>query len=196
VVVAPDFRPFTADDDGTRLILRRHLTVPALLLRACLYLLLLAVLALFAALPYAAWTRTADDLALTVVGLVVLLPLNWLVLRLVLLGFRLDGVRRIECRPDRLDLFTRGAFRRRHVHIRNVVALVARTVRESTEHGDVRWLELRTRTDAGAIDLGHLALHPDADPAREAAARAAAAHIAARLHVPLELHDEHGHPVT
>lgn len=197
--IEPDFRPFAAADDGTRLVLRRRATVSAVLVRGALYLLLLLILSGFVLIPAAMWHATASGRTgpiTSVIAAAALLPLNWLVLQLVLVGFELEGVQRIECRPDGLDLVRRGVVRRRHEHVRGVVALVARTVRQTTEYRDVRWLELSVRTGAGTTDLGHLALHPEAEATREAAARAAAGRIAARLRVPLELVDERGEPVA
>jgi hypothetical protein len=195
VDIEPDFRPYTAADDGARLVLRREPTAGALLLRGTLYMLLALVPALFVLLPVAAWTRTGGDwgsIAKSVIGLAVLLPLNYLLLRLVLWGFHLEGPRRLECSPGELALVTRGVVRTRHTHLRGVVALEARSTRVATEHRDVRWLHLHARTDAGRTYVGHLALPPEPDAARDAAAHAAAGRIAARLRVPLERYGEAG----
>lgn len=196
VDIEPDFRPFTAVDDGARLVLQRPMTPAALILRGCLYMLLALVIALLVLIPLAAWSRTAGDpgsVAVSVAMVALLLPLDYLILRLVLWGFRLDGVRRLECAPGRLDLYTAGVVRTRHTHLRGVVALEARSTRVGTEYRDVRWLRLRARTDDDDLtDLGNLALPPEPDPARDAAALAAAARIAARLQVPLERRGEHG----
>jgi hypothetical protein len=195
VDIEPDFRPYTATDDGARLVLRREPTASALLLRGSLYMLLVVDLALFVLIPAAAWSRTGSDWASIVtsgVSLALLLPLNYLVLVLVLWGFRLDGVWRLECAPGELAVFTRGVLGTRHTHVRGVVALEARSTRVATEDRDVRWLRLYARSDGDRTALGLLALPPEPDAARDAAADAAAARIAARLKVPLERYSEAG----
>lgn len=194
--VEPDFRPFAAEDDGRQLVLRRARTASDLLLRGCLYLLLLLLLAMLVLIPVAAWSRAPMVGAVkSIVGVAVLMPLTWLGLKLMLWAFHLEGVTRLECAADGLHLVRRGAVRRSHEHVRDVVALEARTFRTPTKYRDVRWLRLAVRTAAGKTDLGYLALHPEAEPTREAAVRAAAGRIAARLQVPLELYDEAGERV-
>lgn len=183
--VEDPFRPFVAADDGTLLVLRRRRTLGDRVLRAALSMLLLPFLGLFALIPYAAWTRSEGIFGwLGAGGLLLLL---WFLWRLVLLGFRLEGVRGLTIGPGSLVLDARGALLRRQERVAGVVALAARTVTTSTEYGEVRWLRLRARTADGHTDLGYLALDARAEPAREAAARAAASTIAARLGVPLEL---------
>jgi hypothetical protein len=195
VDIEPDFRPYTAADDGARLVLRREPTAASLLLRGCLYMLLVVDLALFVLIPVAAWSRTDSDwigIAKSGLFLALLLPLCYLLLRLVLWGFHLDGVWRLECAPGELEVVTRGVVGTRRTHVRGVVALEARSTRVATEHRDVRWLRLYARSDGDRTDLGHLALPPEPDAARDAAADAAAARIAARLKVPLERYSEAG----
>lgn len=195
VDIEPDFRPYTAADDGARLVLRRRPTAAALVLRACMYLLLVVALALFVLIPAAAWSRTGSDwtdIATSAAFLALLLPLNYLLLRLVLWGFRLEGAWRIECAPGELAVVTRGVVGTRLEHVRGLVALEARSTRVATEHRDVRWLRLFVRSDGDRTDLGYLALPPEPDAARDAAAHAAAARIAARLKIPLEAYAEGG----
>lgn len=187
----PDFRPFIARDDGGALVLSRPATFKTWSVRAALYLLLLMVLGLAALIPYGVWHRY------TVWGDVkglwaapVLLLLCWFVIKLMLLGFRLEGTRRIVCKPGELTLEGRGAVLARREHVRDPQALEARTIRMTTKYGDVRWLSLRLRAAAGSTDIGYLELDRDAEPTREARVHAAAAVMASRLQVPLDLRGE------
>lgn len=193
----PDFRPFVAHDDGATLVLLRRATIKAWVLRASLYLLLLLVLGLFVLIPYGVWHRYTvwGDLK-GIWAAPVLLLLCWFVLKLMLLGFRLEAARRIVCKPGELTVEGRGALRLYRDHIREPQALEARTIRTTTKYGDVRWLNLRLRAAAGSTGIGYLELDRDAEPTREARVHAAAALMAARLHVPLELKDEHNNPLT
>lgn len=177
------FRPFVAVDDGARLVLTRRRSAADWLLRGALYWLLALVVVLMGLIPYAAWTRGSGvgDVVLAVV----LLTLTWFVLQLVMLGFHVDGVRRIAVGPGEVVLDARGALLRRRVRATDVVAIEARTTTTSTRHGDVRWLRLQARTGAGTLDLGALHLDAAAEPTREAAAEQAAETLAARLGVPL-----------
>lgn len=196
--ISPDFRPFVARDDGQRLVLRRHRTAAAWLLRGCMFLLLLLALGLLALIPFAAYTRWRDwgEVASPILGSLVLLPLTWLVLRAVLWAFRVEGHLRLDVGPEGVDMLGRGALFRWREQVRGALALEARTIRVSTEYRDVRYLALAARTAEGKHGLGHLELHPEADATREAAVRAAAARIAERMRVPLELYDEGGAPVA
>lgn len=193
----PDFRPFVARDDGGTLVLSRPATFKTWSTRAALYLLLLLVLGLAALIPYGMWHRY------TVWGDVkglwaapVLLLLCWFVFKLMLLGFRLEGARRIVCKPGELTLEGRGALLPRREHVRDPQALEARTIRVTTEYGDVRWLRLCLRAPAGGTDIGYLELDRNAEPTREAQVHAAAAQIASRLQVPLDLRGEDDAPLA
>ncbi len=192
--VAPDFRPFVARDDGQRLWLQRRRGAAAWLLRGCMYLLLLLALGLLALIPFAAYTRWRDwgEVASPILGSLVLLPITWLVLRAVLWAFRVEGHLRLDVGPEGVEVFGRGALLTWRERVRGALALEARTIRVSTEYRDVRYLALAARTSEGKRDLGHLELHPEGDATREAAVRAAAARIAERMRVPLELYDEGG----
>jgi hypothetical protein len=179
-----DFRPFIATDDGTCLVLLRRRTANNWVLRVIVYTMLLQALALFVVIPYDAWQKYTDfgrirgffsaPVPLLICGVAV---------RLMLGGFRLDGTNRIACKPGDLLLDGRGALLRIREQVQDPVALEART----TKFGNVRWLRLRVRGASGVTDIGYLALDGDAEPAREARVHAAAALMAARLGVPLEL---------
>jgi len=192
-----DFRPFVARDDGTCLELLRRRSAGDWLLRGALYLLLLPTLGFFVLIPYGMWHkyRTFGSTRGWYAAPVLLL-LSWFAVRLLLLGFHLESTRRIVCRPGQLDLEGRGALRRRNERLQDLVALEARTVRTTTKYRDVRWLSLRVRTAGGHSFIGYLQLDPEAEPTREAHVQAAAALIAARLQVPLELRDEHDQPIS
>lgn len=192
--VEPDFRPYVAGVEGDRLVLRRRRTLADWLMRACMYVLLLCVLVLFALIPVGAYTRWSrwGDVAKPLLGALVFLPLTWFVLKLVLLAFRLEGFLRVDVAPGCVDVVGRGALRSWRERTSDVVALEARTVRRNTRYGAVRWLTLAARAGAGKIELGYLQLGREAETRREAAVRAAAAQIADRLGVPLELYDEAG----
>lgn len=192
----PDFRPFIAHDDGATLVLRRRASFKAWIFRASLYLLLLLGLGLSALIPYGAWHRyTVWGDFKGIWAAPVLLLLCWFLIKLMLLGFRLEATRRIVCKPGELTLEGRGALLPYRDHIRDPQALEARTIRTTTKYGDVRWLNLRLRAAADSTGIGYLALDRDAEPTREARVHAAAALMAARLHIPLELKDEHNNPI-
>jgi len=191
-----DFRPFAASDDGTCLVLRRRRTFQAWVLRASLYLLLLLVLGLVLLIPYGIWHKyTVFGTLKGLWAAPVLLFLCWFAVRLVLLGFMLEAARRITCKPGELTLEGRGALLRTHEHVRDPEALEARIIRTTTKYGDVRWLNLRLRAPGGVTSLGYLELDRDAEPTREARVQAAAALMATRLQVPLELKDEQSNPL-
>ncbi|MFY0533340.1 hypothetical protein [Nannocystis pusilla] len=103
------FRPFVAVDDGARLVLTRRRSAADWLLRGALYWLLALVVVLMGLIPYAAWTRgsSVGDVVLAVV----LLTLTWFVLQLVMLGFHVDGVRRIAVGPGEVVLDARASGR-------------------------------------------------------------------------------------
>lgn len=180
------FRPFVvAADDGVKLVLERHRGWKDWLLRGCMYLLLLLLVVLLALLPYAALYRGGGigDLAAAASFMV---PL-YLILRLLLFGFHIEGMRRIVVERGQLTLDSRGAVRRRRDEIFGVVGFVVRTEASETKHGPVRWLRLQARTHGRLLELGSLHLDPNGEPTREAAAHASAATIAARLAVPIEV---------
>lgn len=192
-----DFRPFIAEDDGACLVLRRPPTFKSWATRAALYLLLLPLLGMFVLVPYGAWHKYTVFGSLTGFWAApLLLLLSWFVIRLTLLGFQLEAARRIVCKPGEFILEGRGALLPRRVHVRDPQVLAARTVRTSTRYGDVRWLGLRLRAPAGITDIGYLELDRDAEPTREADVHAAAALMAARLQIPLELRDEQDNLLT
>lgn len=178
------FRPFVARDDGTTLDLRRVRRFGDVGMRVLMYLLLLLVLGLFALIPMAAWTR-GRGVTDALLAVVLLMP-TWLVLRLVVWGLRIEGVSRVLASPGVVERRSRGVL----LSARDRLipsAIVATTVVVDTRYGPVRWLQLRARTEQGATHLLDLHLDRDRDPAREAAAQQAAATLAARLRVPLEL---------
>ncbi len=188
-----DFRPFIATDDGTCLVLLRRRNFAFWAIRVCLYLLLVPALAIFVLIPYAMWAKLqSHGLTPGVFAMPILLLLGWVVVKLMLYGFKLEGTRRIVCRPGSLTLEGRGALLRYREQRQGFAALEARTIRQSTEYGDVRWLKLSLRGPSKSTDLGHLALDRDAEPIREARVQAAAALMATRLQVPLHLTGEHG----
>lgn len=191
-----DFRPFIARDDGTCLELLRRRGAGDWLLRGALYLLLVMTLGLVLLIPYGMWHkyRTFGSTRGWYAAPLLLL-LSWFAVRLLLLGFHLESTRRIVCRPGELELEGRGALLRRREQLCDLIALEARAVRNVTRYRDVRWLRLRVRTASGSTFIGYLQLDPEAEPTREARAHAAAAVIAARLQVPLELRDEHDQPI-
>lgn len=192
----PDFRPFDAHDDGTTLVLRRRATIKAWIFRASFYLLLLLGFGLSALIPYGAWHRyTVWGDFKGIWAAPVLLLLCWFLIKLILLGFRLEATRRIVCKPGELTVEGRGALLPYRDHIRDPRALEARTIRTTTKYGDVRWLNLRLRAAADSTGIGYLELDRDAEPTREARVHAAAALMAARLHIPLELKDEDNQPI-
>ena len=193
---ACDFRPFIARDDGTCLVLLRRRTFSSLFIRFALYLLLLPALASFVAIPYLVWTKVqSHGITPGLFAMPVLLLLCWVVVKLMLLGFQLEGTRRMVCRPGAFTLESRGALRKSHEHLNDLSALEARVVRTSTEYGDVRWLRLCIRAAGKSTHIGYLELDRDAEPMREARVMAAAALIATRLQVPLELRNQ-GDPIT
>lgn len=192
-----DFRPFVARDDGTCLVLRRRRTVKDWALRIALYLLLLPTLGFFVVIPYGVWHKyTVFGSLKSIWAAPVLLVLTWFAVRLLLLGFRLEAANRIVCKPGEFTLDGRGALRRIREHVRDPLALAARTTRMTTKYGEVRWLRLRLHATSGVTDIGYLELDRDAEPTREARVHAAAALMATRLHVPLALHDEHDQPIS
>lgn len=192
----PDFSPFIAHDDGATLVLLRRATIKAWIFRASLYLLLLLGLGLSVLIPYGAWHRyTVWGDFKNIWAAPVLLLLCWFLIKLMLLGFRLEATRRIVCKPGELTLEGRGALLPYRDHIRDPQALEARTIRTTTKYGDVRWLNLRLRAAADSTGIGYLALDRDAEPTREARVHAAAALMAARLHIPLELRGEDNQPI-
>jgi hypothetical protein len=180
------FRPFVVEvDDGTRLVLSRGRSRSDWTLRLCLYLLLFLVVGLQALIVYAVWTRYdgIDDL---LNGLSFMVAL-YIILRVLLFCFYLEGPLRIVAVRGELTLDFRAAVRQYSEPMFGVVAIVARTMAKTTRYGEVRWLELEARTYARTLRLGALYLDPQGEPEREAAARAAAAVLAARVGVPLEL---------
>ncbi|PCC69394.1 hypothetical protein SAMN02745121_08150 [Nannocystis exedens] len=184
--LADPFRPFVVDvDDGTRLVLSCGRSRADWTLRVCLYLLVLLIVGLEVLIVYAVCTRYDDitDLLNGVSFGVVL----YILLRVVLFAFHIEGPRRIVAVRGELALDYRGAVRKHCEPVFGPVAIVARTTETVSEQGDVRWLALEVRTHARTLALGSLYLDPHAEPTREAAARAAAATLAARLGVPLEL---------
>lgn len=192
-----DFRPFIATDDGTCLVLLRRRNFGFWAIRVCLYLLLVPALAMFALVPYAMWAKVqSDGVTPGLFAIPILLLFSWVLVKLMLHGFKLEGTRRIVCRPGALTLEGRGALHRYREQCEDFAALEARTIRQSTEYGDVRWLKLSLRGGPKSTDLGHLALDPDAEPIREARVQAAAALMATRLQVPLQLTGEHAEPIT
>ncbi len=186
-----DFRPFIATDDGTCLVLLRRLTFGFWAIRVCLYLLLVLALAIFVLVPYAMWA-TVQSRGVTpgLFAIPILLLFSWIVVKLMLHGFKLEGARRIVCRPGSLTLEGRGALFRYREQCQDFAALEARTIRQSTEHGDVRYLKLILRGPPKSTDVGHLELDRDAEPIREARVHAAATLMATRLQVPLQLRGE------
>lgn len=192
-----DFRPFVARDDGTCLVLRRRPDLKSLALRAALYVLLLPTLGMFVVIPYGVWHKyTVFGSTKGIWAAPVLLLLCWFVVKLLLLGFQLEAARRIVCKPGEFTLEGRGALLKRREHVRDAEALEARTIRMTTEYGDVRWLRLRLRAPGGLTDIGYLELDREPEPAREARVHAAAALMATRLQVPLELQGEDDGPIT
>jgi hypothetical protein len=191
-----DFRPFAASDDGTCLLLIRRRTFQAWVIRGTFYLLLLMTLGLALMIPFGIWHKyTVFGTLKGLWAAPVLLLLCWFAVRLVLLGFKLEATRRIVCKPGELTLEGRGALLRTREHVRDPEALEARIIRVATKYGDVRWLNLRLRAPGGLTSLGYLELARDAEPTREARVQAAAALMATRLRVPLELRDEQNNPL-
>lgn len=182
----PDpFRPFVVEaDDGARLVLQRPRTATGWLLRVCMYLLLLLLVVMLLLIPWAVLTR-GDGIGDVATGASFMVTL-WIILRLLLFAFAIEGTRRIVVERGRLDFEARGVVRRSHEEVLGVVAFVVRNESRETMHGSVRWLRLQARTHGRVVDLGTLHLDPDGEPTREAAARAAAATIAERLVVPIE----------
>lgn len=192
-----DFRPFAASDDGTCLVLRRRRTFQAWIIRGSLYLLLLSTFGLALMIPYGIWHKyTVFGTLKGLWAAPVLLLLCWFAIRMMLLGFLLEAAQRIVCKPGGLTLEGRGALLRIHAHVRDPEALEARIIRTTTKYGDVRWLSLRLRAPGGVTNIGYLELDRDAEPTREARVQAAAALMAERLQVPLELKDEQNNPIT
>ncbi|WP_434419575.1 hypothetical protein [Nannocystis pusilla] len=180
------FRPFVVEvDDGTRLVLSRGRSRSEWALRVGLYSAALLLVGLEGLIAYVMLTR-ADSLGVVLQGLSYGVTL-YIILRLALFGFLFEGPRRIVVVRGELELVFRGAVRRISEPVLCPVAIVARTTEKITKHGDVRSLALEVRTFARTLALGSLELDPRGEPTREAAARGAAALLAARLGVPLEL---------
>lgn len=179
------YRPYVAADDGTRLVLRLERDLGGWLMRLGMYALLLLVLVLFALIPYAVHHRAhgVEDYLLAAV----LLLITWFVFRLAVAALRIEGVTRVDIGPGGATRRATGVLLGARERLVGVTALVATTVTQTTRYGPVRWLELRARTATGLADLVDLRLDRDGEPTREAAARAAAVTVAARLGVPLEL---------
>lgn len=192
-----DFSPFVEHDDGSCLELLRPAGFKSWGTRACLYLLLFLMLGLVALIPYGVWhkyTVFGDTRGMWAAPVILLLC--WIVIKLVLLGFQLEGAQRIVCKPGEFTLEGRGALLRRRDHVRDLEALEARTIRTTTKYGEVRWLRLRLRAASGTTDIGYLELDRDAEPTQEARVQAAAALMATRLHIPLDLRGEDSQPLT
>ncbi len=192
-----DFRPFVATDDGTCLVLLRRHTFSSVVVRFCLYLLLLLSFGLFVMIPVGACTKImANGMTPGMFAVPVLMALCWFVVRMIPLAFQLEGARRMVCRPKAFTLESRGALFKSHEHFTDLSALEARVIRTSTRYGDVRWLQLCVGA-AGKkwTRIGYLGLDRDAEPTREARVLAAAALMATRLQVPLVLRGE-GDPGT
>ncbi|MFZ6185307.1 hypothetical protein [Nannocystis pusilla] len=180
------FRPFVVEvDDGTRLVLSRGRSRSEWALRVGLYSLVLLLVGLEGLIAYVmlAHVETLGDV---LQGLTYGVSL-YLILRLTLIGFLVEGPRRIVVVRGELELVFRGVVRQISEPVLGPVAIVARTTEKMTKHGDVRSLALEVRTFARTLALGSLELDPRGEPTREAAARDAAALLAARLGVPLEL---------
>lgn len=183
--ISDPFRPFVVEaDDGARLVLQKPRDVKGWLLRASMYLLLLLLVALLLLIPVAVFTR-GDGIGDIAAGASFMVTL-WIILRLLLFAFDIEGTRRIVVEHWRLSFEARGVVRLHHHEVLGVVAFVARTESTETMHGSVRWLRLQARSHGRVVDLGTLYLDPEREPTREAAARAAAATIAERLGVPIE----------
>lgn len=194
------FEPFTAREEGALLVLRRRRTAALWAARLGLYGLLLCVLALGALIPFAAYTR-GDGIGDVLLAALLLLP-TWGVFKLVVLGFRLEGLRAVRAGPTGLAVDTRGVVFRRRAFVpkAQLAALRASIEKASTEHGSVRWLALTVVATSGDTELGYLQLPPEPDAARDRAGFAAAGQIAERLGIPLQVRgaeggDEEGRPV-
>lgn len=181
------FRPFVVEvDDGTRLVLSRGRSRSEWALRVGLYSLVLLLVALEVLIAFVILMR-AETLGVVLQGLTYGVTL-YIILRVALFGFLFEGPRRIAVVRGELELVYRGAVRRIVEPVLGPVAIVARTTEKVTKHGDVsRWLALEVRTFARTVALWSLRLDPPGEPTREAEARGAAAMLAARLGVPLEL---------
>ncbi|MDC0674800.1 hypothetical protein [Nannocystis radixulma] len=185
------FRPFVVvADDGARLVLERHRSATGWLLRLGMYVLLLLLVVMLVLVPWAALTRGNGIGDLAVAGSFMISL--YLILRLLLFGFHIEGMRRIVVERGRLTLVSRGVVKLERDEAFGVVVFIARVESSETEHGSVRWLRLQARTHGRVVELGTLHLDPEGEPTREAAARAAAATIAERLAVPLEFVGEGG----
>lgn len=180
------FRPFVVEvDDGTRLVLSRGRSRSEWALRVGLYSAVLLLVGLEVLIAYVVLTR-ADSLGVVLQGLSYGVTL-YIILRVVLFLFLVEGPRRIVVVRGELELVYRGVVRVISEPVLGPVAIVARTTEKMTKHGDVRSLVLEVRTFARTLELASLELDPGGEPTREAAARGAAALLAARLGVPLEL---------
>ncbi|MCY1071585.1 hypothetical protein OV090_42975 [Nannocystis sp. RBIL2] len=181
------FRPFVVEvDDGARLVLSRGRSRSEWALRVGLYSLVLLLVGLEVLIAYVMLTH-ADSLGVVLQGLTYGVTL-YIILRVALFGFLFEGPRRVVVVRGELELVYRGAVRRISEPVLGPVAIVARSTEEVTKHGDVsRWLALEVRTYARTVALWSLRLDPPGESTREAAASEAAALLAARLGVPLEL---------
>lgn len=185
--VEPDFSPFTAEDDGRRIVLHRDDTGSSE--RLGLYWLMLLALGLLALTLSALWHRWhevlefGEEFLKFFFYLPVVLWLNvWIASHL-----RQEGIKRVEYGPAGVDIVHRGfLFFGRRVKVRGVIALEARLLHLGTKYQQVRRINLAARTAEGRTDLGYLSFDVIDTPEDDLPVTAAAALLAARLGVPIE----------
>ncbi|MGM0578310.1 MAG: hypothetical protein ACQEXJ_21480 [Myxococcota bacterium] len=143
------FAPFRASEQGDALVLDRPRSLGVLAWRTGLWGVLLALAGLMALIPYAAITHGAG-VTDRVLAVALFVPL-WLVFRLVLLGFRMEGVSRIEARPDGLVVSKRGALRPDSTTVsrEDLEAVTVRGGDLSSGDGVRRWVQVWAQRRGG-----------------------------------------------
>lgn len=177
-----DFAPFVVREDGETLALYRPKRLGDLVMRGLYYLMLVLPLALIVLIGYALATRPTSVGG--VVFCIIAVPLLLGVMKLMLLAFRLDGVRWITAGPQGVQVQTQGAFGKRiddRISRPDIERVVGQP-KSMKPRANLRrqwWYEVVVAGADQRVSLGWFAMGGEDDETPRVAARA----IAARLGV-------------